>query len=151
VLPRLMPWVLVCIEAIAWLHRQGLHHGDIRADHILINKETGNYVWIDFDYEVRPADYDVFCLGNLLLQVVGKGRHSVHDIGLRPSDYPGLGGTLTASDMSLMFRHRVANLRKLFPHISTDLNEVLMRFSAGSTDHYRDVHALLSDLRALFP
>ena len=89
--------------------------------------------------------------GSVLQQVVGKGRHSLHDIRLRPSEYPDFGDTLMLSDMSLRFRHRVANLRKLFPHISPALNEILMRFSVGCTDPDRDVDTLLADLRALFP
>ncbi|UCD78644.1 MAG: hypothetical protein JSW26_25090 [Desulfobacterales bacterium] len=148
---KLMGSVIECIDAIAQLHRQGLHHGDIRADHILLKKQMSDYVWIDFDFEVGYPAYDLFCLGNVLLQVAGKGRHSLHDIGLRPSAYPGAVDTLVLGDMSLMFRHRVANLRKLFPHISVDLNDILMRFSAGSTNPYRDVDTLLADLRALFP
>jgi len=143
--------VIACIDAIAQLHKQGLHHGDIRADHILLKEQMSHYVWIDFDYEVNYPDYDLFCLGNVLLQVAGKGRHSLYDIGLRTSAYPDVIGTLTKSDMSLMFRHRVANLRKLFPHISVALNDILMRFSVGSTDPYCDVDTLLADLRALFP
>jgi len=148
---RLIRPVIECIDAIAQLHRQGLHHGDIRADHILLKEKMSDYVWIDFDYEVDHPDYDLFCLGNVLLQVAGKGRHSLYDIGLRPSAYPGVVDMLTLNDMSLMFRHRVANLRKLFPHISEALNDILIRFSAGSTNPYCDVGTLLADLRALFP
>ena len=151
IFPRLIRPVIVCIDAIAQLHRQGMHHGDIRADHILLKEKMSDYVWIDFDYEVDHPDYDLFCLGNVLLQVAGKGRHSLYDIGLRPSAYPGTVDKLTLSDMSLMFRHRVANLRKLFPHISDALNDILMRFSVGSMNPYGDVGTLLADLRALFP
>jgi hypothetical protein len=143
--------VIVCIEAIAQLHRQGLHHGDIRGDHILLKNRTGAFMWIDFDYEVNYPNYDLFGLGNILHQVAGKGRHSIHDIRLRASDYPYLHETLTSTDMSLMFPHRVANLRKLFPYIPADLNNMLMRFSVGHTDPYRDMDTLLSDLHAIFP
>lgn len=149
-LSGVMQLFLASIEAIAQLHKQGLHHGDIRADHIIIKSETGAYVWIDYDYEVCIL-YDVFCLGNVLQQVVGKGRHSLDDIRLQPSDYPDFNSTLTASDMSLMRRHRVANLRKLYPYISEGVNEILMRFSAGGTDSYKDVDSLLEDLRFMFP
>jgi len=82
---------------------------------------------------------------------MGKGRHSLHDIRLRPSDYPGFNGTLVSNDMSLKFQHRVANLRKLYPYISAALNELLMRFSVGVTDPYDSVESLLKDLRLLFP
>ena len=151
IFPGLMPRVIECIEAIAHLHRNGFHHGDIRADHILLSSETNQYVWIDFDYHISLPEYDLLCLGNVLQQVVGKGRHSVHDIRLSPAHYPEFKEKLTETDMLLMFPHRVANLRKLFPHISTDVNDILMRFSAGSKDRYQDLSTLLSDLRSLFP
>jgi len=151
VLPGLIQPVIVCIEAIAQLHLKGLHHGDIRGDHILIKNRTGVFMWIDFDYEANYPNYDLFGLGNVLNQVVGKGRHSIHDIRLQPSEYPDFHETLTSTDMSLMFPHRVANLRKLFPYISADLNNMLMRFSVGHTGLYHDINTLLSDLHAIFP
>jgi tRNA A-37 threonylcarbamoyl transferase component Bud32 len=150
-LSTIMQLLIACIEGIAHLHKQGLHHGDIRADHIIINSQTGAYVWIDFDFEVGSLNYDVFGLGNVLLQAVGKGRHSLYDIRLRPSDYPDFKNTLISNDMSLMFRHRIANLRKLYPYISEALNEILMRFSVGAADPYENVDGLLEDLRFLFP
>lgn len=148
-LSKVMRLLIECIEAIAHLHKQGLHHGDIRADHIIINSKTDTYVWIDFDYEVTSLNYDLFCLGNVLQQVVGKGRHSLDDIRLRPSAYPDFNNSLTSRDMSLMFQHRVTNLRKLYPYISEALNEILMRFSVGATDSYKNVDSLLEDLRFL--
>jgi tRNA A-37 threonylcarbamoyl transferase component Bud32 len=150
-LSKVMQLFMKCIEAIAHLHKQGLHHGDIRADHIIIKNKTDTYTWIDFDYEVEYVNYDLFCLGNVLQQVVGKGRHSLDDIRLRPSNYPYFNNTLVPSDMSLMFRHRVANVRKLYPYISEALNKILMRFSVGATDSYKNVDSLLDDLRFLFP
>lgn len=150
-LSKVMQLFIKCIEAIAHLHKQGLHHGDIRADHIIIKNKMDTYVWIDFDYEVDYLNYDLFCLGNVLQQVVGKGRHSLDDIRLRPSNYPYFNNTLTPNDMSLMFGHRVTNLRRLYPYISEALNEILMRFSAGATDFYKSVNSLLGDLCCLFP
>jgi tRNA A-37 threonylcarbamoyl transferase component Bud32 len=150
-LAAIMHSVIGCIEAISQLHLAGLHHGDIRADHILIETGSNRYIWIDFDYEVSDPSYDLFCLGNVLLQVAGKGRHSVYDLGQRPGNYPDFKGSLLSTDMSLMFQHRVANLRKLFPYLSPDLNEILMRFSTGCSDPYRDFDELLTDLRSIFP
>lgn len=150
-LPRVMHLFMGSIEAILYLHQQGLHHGDIRADHIIVNNQEDTYVWIDFDYEVNSLDYDIFCLGNVLHQVVGKGRHSLHDIRLQSLDYPDFNTALTSKDMSLMFQYRVANLRKLYPYLSKDLNEILMRFSVGVNDPYKKVDSLLEDLRFLFP
>lgn len=149
--PGMMQAVIEAVEAIAQLHRAGFYHGDIRADHLLLDKTPNSYSWIDFDYEVDNPFYDLYCLGNVLLQVVGKGRHSAHDINLKPQKYPDLNEELNTGDMSLMFPHRVANLRKLFPHLSPDLNKILMRFSVGSIDRYLDLDTLLADLRSLFP
>lgn len=150
-LSQIIQPVIDCVAAIAQLHQLGLNHGDLRADHLIVNHETGNYVWIDFDYEVPNPSYDLFCLGNVLLQVVGKGRHALSDLRLRPSDYPDFNSSLTAGDMSLMFPHRISNLRKLFPYISPALNRILIRFAAGAADPYRRADDLLADLRLLFP
>lgn len=149
--PGIVQSLIGCIEAIAGLHIKGLQHGDIRADHILLKSQSSDYIWIDFDYLINHPHYDLFCLGNVLLQVVGKGRHSAHNIRDQHQKYPDLKEILTPDDMSLMFQHRVANLRKLFPYLSADLNEILMRFSAGRTDPYRDLGSLISDLRSIFP
>ena len=151
IFPQVMPRLMESITAIAQLHRQGLQHGDIRADHLILNRDSGDYTWIDFDYAVDRPDYDVFCLGNVLQQAVGQGRHSMDDVRRRPGDYPLLQGALTSGDMSLMFRHRVINLRKLFPYIPEALNRILMRFAAGSADFYTRVDDLLTDLCVLFP
>jgi hypothetical protein len=149
--PGIIQSVIGCIEGIAQVHLKGLHHGDIRADHILLKNQPNAYVWIDFDYLIEYPYYDLFCLGNVLLQVAGKGRHSAHDIRQQLHKYPDFMGTLNSNDMSLMFPHRVANLRKLFPYLSADLNEILMRFSGDCTDPYRDLGIFISDLRSLFP
>lgn len=150
VLPNLMESLIGSMAAISRIHRHGLHHGDIRADHIILKNGSDIFVWIDFDYETSRPDYDLLCLGNVLNQVVGKGRHSLYDIRLRPEEYPDFHDSLTLKDMSQMFHHRVANLRKLFPYISVDLNTILMRFSFGSADPYPDVDTLVSDLLKVF-
>jgi len=150
-LPRIMQLFIESVDAISSLHQHGLAQGDIRADHIIIKDQTAPYVWIDFDYDVDSLDYDIFCLGNVLHQVVGKGRHSLHDIRLESANYQDFDITsLTSKDMSLMFQYRVGNLRKLYPYISEGLNQVLMQFSAGVTDPYEKIDNLLADLRFLF-
>lgn len=148
-LPEIMPRVIDCFAGISRLHKEGLHHGDIRADHLLVEGRNGAYAWIDFDLEVDNASYDVVCLGNVLQQVVGKGRHSLMDIQLQSSDYPDFTETLVSGDMSLMYPHRIMNLRKLYPYISGALNEILMRFSVRAADAYSSVDGLLEDLRSL--
>jgi serine/threonine protein kinase len=149
--PEVIRSILDCFDAIAFLHNKGSYHGDIRADHLLLDRSSGQYKWIDFDYEIAYPHYDLFCLGNVLLQVVGKGRHSLHDISQQPTKYPDFIQTLQKTDMSLMFPHRVANLQKLFPYLPEELNEILMHFSVGSSVRYTNLNTLLSDLHALFP
>jgi serine/threonine protein kinase len=150
VLPKLMQSLIECMHAISHMHGHGFHHGDIRADHIILKNWSDAFVWIDFDYETSQPYYDLLCMGNVLNQVVGKGRHSIYDIQLRPEEYPDFHGSLTLQDMSQMFHHRVANLRKLFPYISADLNAILMRFSFGARNRYSDVDALVVDLLQVF-
>ena len=65
--------ILDCIKAIAFLAQCGEHHGDIRNDHVIIEKDTGVFKWIDFDLSVNFSDYDLWSLGNLLIFSVGKG------------------------------------------------------------------------------
>ena len=149
--PQAMQSMIQAMEGIALLHSHGMHHGDIRADHLIIESDTGNYVWIDFDYDMGNTIYDVYCLGNVLQQVVGKGRHSMADICDQPQDYPFFKGPLNPGDMLLMYRHRVINLRKLFPYIPGELNEILMRFSLEAADPYQSADSLIRDLRVLFP
>ncbi len=148
---NVMQKFIQCVRAISLLHEKGLHHGDIRADHIIIHNETKDYMWIDFDYEVDKPEYDAICLGNVLQQVVGKGRHSINDIQEHPENYPDFTGTLTSPDMSLMFRYRVANLQSLYPYIPNAVNDMVMRYSNGCSNPYTSVSNLLSDLCSLFP
>ena len=113
--PGIMQPLIRCIEAIAQLHRKGLIHGDIRADHLLINRQTGAFTWIDFDYEISYPYYDIFSLGNVLLQVAGKGRHSSHDLRLTPAKYPDFKEPLILSDMSRMFPTGWPTYESFFP------------------------------------
>lgn len=148
---NVMKMFIRSVRAIALLHEKGLHHGDIRADHIIIHNQTRDYMWIDFDYEVDLPEYDAICLGNVLQQVVGKGRHSVNDIQEHPENYPDFTNTLISSDMSLMFRYRVANLQKLYPYIPDAVNQIVMRYSVENSNPYKRVADLLFDLCTLFP
>jgi tRNA A-37 threonylcarbamoyl transferase component Bud32 len=67
-------WKLLhSILAIQFLHLNGLCHGDIRNDHIIIEKGTGRYRWIDFDLNQDVTDFDLWSIGNLLVYAVGKG------------------------------------------------------------------------------
>ncbi len=144
-LPQILEQVTGCIDAIAMLNQNGLMHGDIRNDHIFVERGTGAFRWIDFDYEVNFKDYDIWSMGNILTYVVGKGlctRQEVETEGL-PA-----GTRLEEEDMLMFFNYRVANLRKIYPYVSRDLNEIITRFSSGASSFYDDCATLARDLRS---
>jgi tRNA A-37 threonylcarbamoyl transferase component Bud32 len=149
-LPGIMREVIACVEAMAELHRRGHHHGDVRNDHIIVEAGSGRYTWIDFDYEVNYSDYDVWSMGNVLTFVVGNGLHTFRSAKRDPRSYPGQTGDLDEDDAILMSKHRIANLGKLFPYLSPELNEVLLRFSCGASQFYEDLDSQIADLRAVF-
>jgi predicted Ser/Thr protein kinase len=63
-------------EAIRKLHINGFRHGDIRDDHLIVEQESGKYVWIDFDYDYdapeNPFSLDLIGMGNILLYARAK-------------------------------------------------------------------------------
>ena len=71
--PGLFAKTIGAVRAIGRLHAEGLCHGDIRNDHILIERGTGRFRWIDFDLDQAAPDYDIWALGNILHCVAGKG------------------------------------------------------------------------------
>ena len=135
------------VRAIQFLHHQGQKHGDIRRDHILLDRETGNYRWIDFDYdyyhEANMFGYDLFGLGNILIFLVGGGDLTVQQ--LRAQDSP-LIDRLYLEDMNIIFNNRVANIQKIYPYIPDDLNYILLHFSNGANLYYENTEQLLEDL-----
>jgi hypothetical protein len=149
-LPGIMRKVTGCIDALAALQQQGLHHGDVRSDHIWIEHGTGRFTWIDFDYEVSHTDYDLWSMGNLIIRVLGKDTHRVRDIDRRPGDYPMCRESITPEDKVLLYNDRIANLRKLFPYIPQKLNDIAMRFSVGATNFYQNFEELSEDMYACF-
>ncbi len=150
--PSILEMVVQCIEAIGRLHAMGELHGDVRNDHILINRQTGTYTWIDFDYTYdwaeNPFGVDLFGLGNVLLLTCGKGFHILRDLdGCGPEGMK-LKSCLTPSDLSLFYPHRIINLQKLFPYIPDSFSHVLRRFSQGADIFYETTEELLHDLKA---
>jgi len=141
--PGILQRFIGACRAIHHLHQHGETHGDIRRDHLYVDHKTGEYCWIDFDYGYdsveNPFGLDLFGLGNILSFITGKGVHTIQDV-----DAEALG--ITEADCALFFRHRVVNLRKVFPYIPADLNNVLMHYSAQSEVFYESVPELLADL-----
>ena len=143
VFPGVLERYMAACRAIHHLHQHGETHGDIRRDHLYVDHKTGDYCWIDFDYGYdsveNPFGLDLFGLGNILSFITGKGVHAIQDV-----DTDAL--SITEDDCALFFRHRVVNLKKIFPYIPGDLNRVLMHYSAASEVFYETVPELLSDL-----
>ncbi len=146
VLPEILGKLLEAFEAVAMIHERGYHHGDIRNDHILIDADTGQLRWIDYDFCQDVPDYDVWSLGNVLAFVVGKGEHTFHEVAAGRLDLVP-GAKLTKQDASAFFRHRIINLAKLFPWIPPRLSDILMHFSYETEVFYETVRELLGDLR----
>lgn len=146
--PEILDNFIECIEAIRFLHDRGEKHGDIRRDHILTDRYTGRYRWIDFDYNFRHREnmfgYDLFGLGNVLMYLAGMGDALLPD--LRRAKHPAL-DKLTDGDVNIVFHNRVANLRKIYPYIPESLNRILMHFSKGANVFYDHTCQLLDDLR----
>lgn len=148
VLPGILKRLVTSFDAIQFLHENGLRHGDIRNDHIIVERETGNFVWIDFDFDFdgaeNPFSLDIFGLGNLLIYAVGKGFHTVHSIHNDPRVYGDLFDRLEPGDFSLLDKWRFIHLRKLYPYIPPMLNDILMHFSQQAEVYYESA-AEISD------
>jgi tRNA A-37 threonylcarbamoyl transferase component Bud32 len=148
-LPAILWKLTSCIQAIQRLHDQGTCHGDIRNDHILIDTDTKEYRWIDFDLHQHVSDFDVWSAGNILGYVVGKGINSFHQT-LRSDEFTdSVKHSLTSADASAFYEYRVINLRKLYPYVPRRLNDILMRFSAKTKRPYSTIAHLLEDYREM--
>jgi hypothetical protein len=146
--PAILDNFLQCVEAIRFLHDNGEKHGDIRRDHIFVDRESGDFRWIDFDFNYRHREniygYDLFGLGNILMYLAGKGDVLLQDL---KRERPDVLDTLFEDDVNIVFHNRLANLRKAFPYIPERLNFVLMHFSRGARWYYEHTSQLLEDLR----
>ena len=146
-LPSLLKNYLECVHAIGFLHDNGEKHGDVRRDHILIDRETGKWTWIDFDINYRHREniygYDLFGLGNVLLFLAGKGDVLLR--GLKDSGNPAL-DRLEEGDLNMIFRPRVNNLKKIYAYVPDSLNHILLHFSRGANWFYETTGQLAEDV-----
>ncbi|HID97154.1 MAG TPA: serine/threonine protein kinase [Thermodesulfobacteriaceae bacterium] len=149
--PDILRQYLECVHAIGLLHEHGLKHGDIRRDHIYIERRTGLFKWIDFDYDFylpeRPFAHDLLGLGNILLFIIGRGEGRPVDIYNDPELGPAVIDRLTTDDLSLFAKDRIVNLKKLYPYIPEELNRILMHFSQGTMVFYDTVEELYTELK----
>ena len=145
--PDILDRFLESVRAIRFLHEHDEKHGDIRRDHILVDRENGDFRWIDFDYNYRyldnPFAYDLFGLGNILIFLVGKGDVLVSEI--KKQNHT-LFSNLREEDLNIVFNNRVANLKKIYPYIPKSMSRVLQQFSKGAHLFYDDTEELLKDL-----
>jgi hypothetical protein len=146
--PTILCNFIDCIDAIRFIHDHGEKHGDIRRDHIFVDRENNTYRWIDFDYNYRHKEniygYDLFGLGNILMFLAGQGDVLLPDL---RRQQPELLDKLVEDDFNIIFRHRLANLKKVYPYIPERLNRVMMHFSLGSNWFYENTSQMLEDLR----
>lgn len=145
--PALLSDFVTAMKAIRYLHENDEKHGDIRRDHLIRDKSTGQYRWIDFDYNYRHGasrfGYDLFGLGNVLIFITGHGDVTTHDL---RRDNPDMFNTLFEEDLNIVFSNRVANLKKIYPYIPDYLNRILMHFSSGARVYYDTCQELIEDL-----
>lgn len=150
-LPDVLRQFIVAVEGIAMLHSHGLKHGDIRRDHIFVDRIDGHFSWIDFDYDFylpeRPYAMDLFGLGNVLLFLLGQQNFRPGAILKDPAFGEKVYSRLTGDDLALVARDRVFNLQKIYPYIPDALNDILLYFSAGTEVMYDTVDEFCSDLQ----
>jgi hypothetical protein len=128
---------------IGWLHRNGLNHGDIRRDHLFVDREYGHFCWIDFDYDFylpeRPGAIDLIGLGSVLLFLVGQQTFRANTLLKDPNFGESVVATINSNDLALLGRDRIYNLRKIYHYIPKPLNDILLHFSAGTSVIYDEV------------
>jgi hypothetical protein len=145
--PVIMEHFIECIRAIRFIHEHEEKHGDIRRDHIIVDRESGHYRWIDYDFNYHQREniysYDLFGLGNILIFLVGKGDVLLPN--LIREKHPAL-HRIRSEDENIVFHNRVANLKKIYPYIPEGLNRILLHFSKGANRFYETTNQLLEDI-----
>lgn len=149
-LPGILEHYLPCVEGIGFLHDHGFRHGDVRRDHIFVDRETGIYQWIDFDYDFympeKPFVLDLYELGNALMYITVRGNFYPREILANPDLGQSVADSLEPGDFSLLSKNRVVNLQKIYPYIPNALNNIFLHFSLGTEVFYDTVDELYTDL-----
>ncbi len=144
--PRLLRGLLDSMAAIQGLHDHALCHGDIRNDHLIIERGSGRLRWIDFDLTQDFSDFDIWSIGNVLAFIIGQGIQSFHQV-MQSAAFPdAVKACLTPADGSAFYEYRVMNLAKLFPYIPARLGAVLRRFTAGTETYYSRMDQVRADV-----
>lgn len=150
-LPKILWNFNECMKSITLLHHEGMRHGDIRRDHVYVERKTGLYVWIDFDYDYyipeRPFAIDLFELGNIMIYLAGRDDFHPRTI----LSTAGMGEEALAKiepqDYSLLATNKVINLKKLYPYVSDKLNNIFLHFSKGAEVFYENIEELSEDFQ----
>jgi len=82
-------------------------------------------------------------LGNILIFLVGRGDVLVPDLYHKQR---AVFDTLWGEDLSIAYKNRVANLKKIYPYIPDSLNRILLHFSYGANIFYENTDQMLEDL-----
>jgi hypothetical protein len=149
-LPSLLKLFIPCLHALDFLHGTGLRHGDVRTDHLILDRDSGQLRWIDFDYDFvfREAPYavDLLGIGNIVCDLIAKGESNIHNLRC-DSGLAGALEKLEPGDFSIVEPSRLMNWRKLYPYVPEELNRVLMFFSAGAELYYESAAEVAEDLQ----
>ncbi|MFH2064148.1 MAG: protein kinase [Pseudomonadota bacterium] len=149
-LPGILKKLIPAFQALHYLHQNGFKHGDVRNDHVIIEQGTGNYVWIDYDYDYElvenPFSLDIMGVGNILLYTIGKGFHNLKQKDKGELIYKKLLGNTKPEDFSILHKWRFMNLKKLYPYIPVTVNDILSHFTAGAEIFYESVTEIIDDL-----
>jgi len=145
--PSVLDEFMALARGIAHLHAHGERHGDIRRDHIIRERTTGQNRWIDFDFlchhPENPWGYDIFGLGNVLAYLVGRGDVTVQELRARRPDVM---EHIVPEDMNIVFGNRVTALGKIYPYLPPALVRMLGHFTAGARVFYDVIQDFLDDL-----
>jgi hypothetical protein len=151
-LSAILEQFLECVQAISLLHHNGFRHGDIRRDHIFVERKTDLFRWIDFDYDYympeKPFAVDLYELGNLLMFLVVRGNFHPREILADPGMGENVLNTIKPGDYALLSKNRIVNLQKIFPYIPTELNNIFLHFSLGTDVFYDTADEIAQDLEA---
>lgn len=150
IMPDILKKLVKAFEALKFLHENGFKHGDVRNDHIIVEQETGNYVWIDFDYDYEsiesPLSLDLMGVGNILLYTIGQGFHNLKEKERGKLVYEELLSRVEPKDFSIVHKWRFMNLKKLYPYIPSTLNDILAHFTSGTDIFYESTDEIIADL-----
>ncbi len=149
-LPSILTQFAECVQAISLLHENGFRHGDIRRDHIFVERHTDLFRWIDFDYDYympeKPFAVDLYELGNLLLYLVARNDFHPREILADPAMGEKVLSAIKPGDFALLSKNRIVNLQKLYPYIPTELNNIFLHFSLGTEVFYDTAAEMQEDL-----